>query len=174
MRNGRHRGELANLREGDFVLVAREYFHQGEKLCLRWRGPRHVTQCLSDYAFQVEDLQNGHLQTVHGTRLSFYSDASLDTQVILSHVLSSETRMPVSRLLKLLDVDGKLFVNVRWKGLGKSEDTMEPLQRVYEDVPELLVILLRRKNADATLCGRACVELGLEREVCNDPTGRPS
>lgn len=168
MRNARHRGELANFQEGDFVLVARDDFHKGEKLCLRWRGPRRVIKCLHDYAFQVEDLRNGQLETIHGTRLKFYSDQSLDTTAILSHVLASETGMPVSRLLRLVEEDGKFFVIVRWKGLSASEDTIEPLQRVYEDVPQLLIKLLKRKNIDRAICKRACDTLGLEKEVCND------
>lgn len=154
------------------MLVAREHFHEGEKLCLRWRGPRRVTKCLSYYAFQVEDLRNGELQVIHGTRLKFYSDDSLDTTAILSHVLSSETGMPVSRLLRLVDQDGKLLVAVRWKGLGASEDTLEPLKRVYEDVPGLLVKLLRRKSTAAKLRSKACIELGLEEDVCTDTAAR--
>lgn len=167
IRNARNRGELANFQEGDFVLVARDDFHKGEKLCVRWRGPRRVTKCLNDYAFQVEDLRNGDLQIVHGTRLKFYADNSLDTTAIISHVLASETGMPVSRLLQLVEDNGSLFVSVRWKGLSSTEDTVEPLQRVYEDVPQLLLKLLRRKSTNADLRKRACVELGLEEGVCN-------
>ena len=39
MREQHAKGKLPNFIEGDFVLVAREDFHKGEKLCLRWRGP---------------------------------------------------------------------------------------------------------------------------------------
>lgn len=161
IRECRHKGELANFREGDYVLVARDTFHEGEKLCLRWRGPRRVIKAINDYEFQVEDLRNGNLETVHGTRLKYYHDASLNTTAILSHVLSSETGMPVSRLLKLIEQDGELFVSVRWKGLSPEEDTMEPLKRVYEDVPQLLLKLLKRQNTPSRLPAKACVELGL-------------
>lgn len=34
-RNAREKGELANFSEGDYVLDAREYFYDGEKLYLR-------------------------------------------------------------------------------------------------------------------------------------------
>lgn len=169
MRVARQKGDLANFREGDYVLVAREQFHEGEKLCLRWRGPRRVTSCMNDYSFQVEDLRNGELQVVHGTRLKFYADDSLDADAILSHVLASETGMLVSRLLRLVEQDDQLCVLVRWKGLEDTEDTLEPLQRVHEDVPQLLAKLLRRKNTNARLRSRACAELGLEEGVCTDP-----
>lgn len=69
--------------------------------------------------------------------------------------------MPVARLLKLVEMKGKLFVNVRWKRLGDSEDTMEPIQRVHEDVPQLLVKSLRRRNTEEKLGDQVCVELAV-------------
>lgn len=159
---------MAKFSEGDYVLVTREHFYESEKLCMRWWGPRRVTKCLSDYVFQVEDLRNGNIETVPGTRLKFYADDSLDLKAILSHVLASETGMPVSRLLSLVEQEGKLYVLVRWKGLADSEDKIEPLTRVYEDVPQLLIKLMRRKNANPTIRAKACIELGLGEEVCND------
>lgn len=50
--------------------------------------------------------------------------------------------MSVSRLLRLLEQDNKFYVMVRRKGLDSSEDTMEPLERDFEDVPQLLIKLL--------------------------------
>lgn len=58
-RDAHSRGELPQFSEGDFVLVAREDFTAGEKLSLRWRGPRRVVKTINDYVFQVEDLHNG-------------------------------------------------------------------------------------------------------------------
>lgn len=160
-RSVRSRGELANFTEGDYVLVAREDFFENEKLCLRWRGPRRVIKALNDYVFKVEDLRNGETEDIHGTRLKFYADDSLDARVILSHVLASETGMPVSRLIKLVDDDGTLCVQVRWKGLSPSDDTLEPISRVHEDVPQLFLKLLDRKNTPADLRQRVRDELGL-------------
>ena len=99
MRQTRARGQLANFMEGDYVLVAREDFHEGEKLCLRWRVPRRVIKALSDYVYRVEDLRTGNYDDVHASRLKFNHDADLDAAAIMSHVLSSETGMPVARLL---------------------------------------------------------------------------
>lgn len=161
-RKAREKGDLANFVEGDYVLVAREEFHEGEKLCLRWRGPRRVTKAMNDYVFQVEYLRNDIVEEVHGTRLKFYSDSSLDEKAVLSHVLSSETGMPVSRLLRLQEDDnGRLHVVVRWKGFSSSDDTFEPIERVYEDVPKLLRKLLNRKVTPPELRDKAHVVLGL-------------
>ena len=54
--------------------------------------------------------------------------------------------MVVHRLKKLVEVDGELMVQIRWRGLPDSEDTLNPIKQVYDDVPTLLEKLLSRKN----------------------------
>ena len=112
-RQAASRGELPNFTEGDFVLVAREDFFADEKLALRWRGPRRVIKALSEYVFQVEDLRNGSTEDVHGSRLKFYRDFLLTSEVTFSNVLSSETVMPVGRLMRPADTEDGLKVIVR-------------------------------------------------------------
>lgn len=80
---------------------------------------------LNDYVFTIEDLRNGDYENIYGTRLKFYSDASLNKKVIYSKILSSENGTPVSCLLRLHEDDkGELFVGFRWKGLSKKHDTI--------------------------------------------------
>jgi len=160
-RDSASRGTLPNFEEGDFVLFAREEFFAGEKLALRWRGPRRIIKALSDYVYQVEDLRNGMVEDIHGTRLKFYRDSALDTTAIMSHVLSSETGMPVARLMRLVDEPNGMQVLVRWKGLPISEDSLEPLERMYEDVPQMVLRLLQRKNTPSALADKARRTLSL-------------
>ena len=147
-RQSASRGDLPNFTEGYYVLVAREDFFAGEKLTVRWRGPRRIIKALNDYVFQVEDLRNGRLEDVHGRRLKFYRDGSLNQKVILSHVLSSETGMPVARLLRLKDTEDGLHVVERWKGLPDTEDTLEPIERVFEDLPEMVKRVFAQKHSN--------------------------
>jgi len=79
----------------------------------------------------------------------------------MSHVLQSETGMPVQRLLKLAKIDNDIKVLIRWKGLPQSEDSWEPILNVHEDVPQLLEKLLQRKNVPAELVEKAKSVLGL-------------
>ena len=155
------RGQLPNFTEGDYVLVARDDLTAGEKLSLRWRGPRRIIKAINDYVYQVEDLRNGELQDVHITRLKFYHDKYLNTEAIMSHVVTSETGMVVQRLMRLVEDDGKLKVLVRWRGLPESEDTLEPLRQVYDDVPTLFRKLLERRNTPVHLASQAKTELGI-------------
>ena len=42
-----------------------------------------MVKALSDYAYQVEDLRTGLVEDVHGSRLKFYHDSTLDTDAIM-------------------------------------------------------------------------------------------
>ena len=144
-------GRLPNFHEEDYVLVARNDFHAGEKLFLRWRGPRRITRAMNDHVYQVEDLRNGELTEVHVSRLKLFRDSVIDEEAIMSHVLQSETGMVVTRLLGIEETENGYHVRVRWKGLGPDEDTLEPIAQVYKDVPELFEKLLQRKSTPKDL-----------------------
>lgn len=58
-RQAASRGELPNFCDGNFVLVAPKDFHAGEKLLLRWRGPRKIVKEINEFVFQVKDLRIG-------------------------------------------------------------------------------------------------------------------
>lgn len=132
-------------------MVARKDFHVGEKLSLRWRKPRRVIKALNDYVYQEEDLRNGDITGVHICRLKFYSDSSPDTKAIISHVLSSERGMPNSRLVKLVDSLDDLRVEFRYKSILVSEDTFQPIQGIYQDVPRMLLRLVGRRKLQSSL-----------------------
>lgn len=50
--------------------------------------------------------------------------------------------MPVPRILHVEEHAGKLFVEVRWKGLDKSKNTLDQHKRTPVDI---------RKNVEAAL-----------------------
>lgn len=63
--------------------------------------PRRIIKAVNDYVFQVEDLHNRPMDGIHCTRVKLCRAGSLDTETIMSHAISSETVMIVSRLLRL-------------------------------------------------------------------------
>lgn len=120
------------------------------------------------------DLRNGEKDNLHGTRLKFYLDDQMDTEAIIPHVLSSQTGMPVSRLMQLIDdLDGSKVL-VRWKGLPTTEDSLEPINRVYQDVSKMFLRLLRRKNTPPDLAAKVRRALGLQTEDCNQESNSVS
>lgn len=96
--------------------------------------------------FKIEEVRSWHSETVHGTRLRGYHNASVNRTAILFHVLSSETGLLVSRSLKLIEQHGKLFVVVRWKSLSSEENNIEPLKRIYDDVPQPTTQFIKQKK----------------------------
>ena len=155
------KGVLPNFTDSDYVLVAREDFYPGEKLALRWRGPCLIVKPKINFVFNVEDLRTGVKEEIHGSRLKFYHDASLDAEAVMSRVLPSETGMVVARPMRLEEHDDGLYVVVHWKGLPHSEDTLEPLGKVYEDLPRMLERLFTRKNTPTHLAEKARILLAL-------------
>ena len=141
-----NRGILPNFDMDGYVPLARSDFFSGEKLALRWRGPRRMVKAVSNYTYTVEDLRNGMRDNVHISRLKFYRDPDRNREAILCHVLVSETGMIVSRLMRLEKTPTDLCVRVRWRGLTSSEETLEPIGRVHADVPQLFMRLLIRKR----------------------------
>lgn len=138
-------GELPKFCDGDYVLVAPNEFPVGEKLSLRWRGTRRIVKAISEYVFQIEDLRNRQLEDVHGTRLKYFRDSALDTEANMDHAIASETGMSVQRLMRLVDTEeGGLMLKIRGRRLPDSEDTLEPVSKIYEDVSQLLKKLLLR------------------------------
>lgn len=91
--------------------------------------------------------------------MKFYHDSSLDREAIMPHVIASETAMPFQGLLRL--VEKGLKVLVCWRGLPKSEDTLEHVKKVFEDVSLLFEKLLCRKNAPLGLIKKARLQLQL-------------
>lgn len=60
------------------------------------------------------------------------------------------------------ETDLKFFV--RWRGLLTSEDTLEPIQQIFEDFPILLKRLLKGNNTPCDLAQRACKLFGISKK----------
>lgn len=148
-------GKLPNFTEGDFFLSTRENLIADAKHFFRWCGPRRVVRKVHDYVYQVEDLRNGCLEYVHTSRLKFYQDSCLESEAVMPHVLTPGTGMEVQRLMRLLENKDGLIIYVCWRGLSDSDDTVQPIKTVYEDIPILLLKLLRRKKTTKHLVEKA-------------------
>ena len=109
----------------------------------------------------MEDIRNSTTESIHASRLRLYSDSKLNTEAIMPHILYSETGMPIHQLIDLKKQDNEIMVHFRWKALPTSQDTLEPLKNVYEDVPQMLTRLLNRKTTNSTLVSEARKQLHL-------------
>ena len=62
-----------NFGMGDYVLVGVPEPDKmtGRKLCLRWRGPYRITELMSDYVFEVQNIIDHSKRCVHVYQLIF-------------------------------------------------------------------------------------------------------
>ena len=81
-----------NFTVGDFVLVGHPEPSKssGQKLFLKWTGPFRITNTESHYIFEVENIIDSSKKWVHGDRIRFYSDQSLN---LLKKFVSSSLMM---------------------------------------------------------------------------------
>lgn len=79
----------------------------------------------------------------------------------MPYILSFETGTQVQQLLRLIDTDAGIKAAIGWRGLPASAHTIKALQQVYEDVPDLLVMLFIRKTSPENLVTKARRALGL-------------
>lgn len=107
-------------------------------------------------------------EDVHGTRLKFYHNPSLNTEGIMSLVVASETGMPVQCLMPLVNTSNSVMVMVRWRGLPESEDTVKPLEKVYEDVPLRLKNFLGCNSVRVDLVAKALRDLTIKEGERSD------
>lgn len=84
------------------MILVQKDFKSGEKLALRWRGPRRILEPLNVCVHQIEDLRIGQIEDVHISLLKFYLEGELDTGALMPHVLNSETGMLGDRVMELV------------------------------------------------------------------------
>lgn len=110
------RGEFPNLTKYAYTLVSSDDFTAREKLSLRCCGPRSVLNTTNDYVYQIEDLQNSKYDDVHGSRLKFCQESSLDASVELPNVAKPKSRMVVQHSMPLVEDEDELKVQVLLRG----------------------------------------------------------
>lgn len=79
---------------------------------------------------------------------------------MISHVLASEIGMFAQRLINIVNTDDDHIVKVHWRVLPESEDTLEPIAKhIYQDVKQLILNLLHRKNTSSDVPNKARQEI---------------
>lgn len=88
------------------------------------------------------------------------------------HIVSLETGIYVFRLMRLGEDCGVVEVIVRRKELPESEDTLDPIRRVYEDVPQMFLRYFRASSLGKThlsvSSSKPILNLGSETGECKN------
>ncbi|GMF43963.1 unnamed protein product [Phytophthora fragariaefolia] len=130
-----------NFSVGDFVLAA-PVISMPNKLAIKWQGPKRVVHALTDWVFEVDDLNVPHTKTKHHvSRLRFYAESSRGvTEVLLQYALHSQGGHCVEAFygIRCNAVTKQWEVEVKWLGLDALENTWETYSSLKADVPVLL------------------------------------
>lgn len=129
-----------NFDVGDFVLRGILQREVSSKPSLKWKGPFRVTECRSEYIFQIEDLITGGKQDVHGRRLKFFRNSSFEIdEEIRDHLAYQQDELLVIEDFEdIRERSGVIEIAVKWMGFDKSENDWVEFSTLREDVPEML------------------------------------
>jgi hypothetical protein len=133
----------------------------GEKLSLRWCGPKRIVGLISDHVYEVQDLETSDIAPVHSTQLRVYRDSSPDVIFdLLAQISHNNSGYEVHSLRALnYEADAKQYsILVTWLGFEPEDSTWEPLLSLHEDVPDMLSQFLA-KHSDRVLAAGATAAL---------------
>jgi len=135
---------------GDFVLV-RKAHNKGHKLAFKWQGPKRITKVINSLVYEVTSLTNGQTEIVHATRIFIYRcdmDGIEPSKGILNHAAHTEAEYEDIKCLRQIKKHGDTIkILVEWEGLPDTCDyTWEPVENLFEDIPEMLMEYLRHEN----------------------------
>ncbi|KAG3097856.1 hypothetical protein PI124_g16270 [Phytophthora idaei] len=137
----RSKGTMCNFSVGDYVLWSRvNQRSQGGKLLVHWVGPFQVAKALP-HSFIIRHQLTGAEYDVHGSRLEFYHDESLDvTAEICEHVSLQCIVLEGGEVVdhRVNAASGELELLVAWSGLQDIEISWEPARSIQHDIPALV------------------------------------
>lgn len=129
-----------NFDTGDFVLRGVLERNRGKKPSLKWKGPFRVTECKSEFIFQIENLLTGDKEDAHGRRLKFFRNKDYEvTEELKDHLAyQGDELLVIDKFEDIRQVDGSTQVYVKWKGFSDSENDWVSFDSLKEDVPALI------------------------------------
>ncbi|KAE8884486.1 hypothetical protein PF003_g31408 [Phytophthora fragariae] len=155
------KGAPCNFSEGDFVFWSRvDARLPGNKLMVRWVGPFKVIDALS-HSFIIEHLITKACHDVHGSRLKFYADSSLDiTEEMMQHVSNQGLLLNVERFCgaRYNDELSRWELEVSWQGLEDAENSYEGLEELFNDVPAKVAEYVAESSPDGLRAAVAALQ----------------
>ncbi|CAN0571508.1 unnamed protein product, partial [Laminaria digitata] len=125
------KGALPNFAVGDFVLVAKvRQAGKASKLMSTWSGPWRITNASKQHVYQVQNIVDGKISTVHVARMKFYKDYSLGLTAEVKETfqyLLNQGEFEMEEILELRRSAGGDYEGyVNWIGFSEAERSWEP------------------------------------------------
>lgn len=138
---GRRRGVRAcNFDIADYVFRGAVLKGSGRKVAILWTRPPRVSRVLSDHLYELEDLLNGKLETVHGSQIRNFGNSGKGIDQGRRNYLHHQRGQYciVDEFLDLWASAAGPQVLVRYDGFSDEEPAWMALREMQEDVPGLL------------------------------------
>eukprot|EP00918_Siedleckia_nematoides_P012776 GHVU01027955.1.p1 GENE.GHVU01027955.1~~GHVU01027955.1.p1 ORF type:complete len:429 (-),score=44.61 GHVU01027955.1:1020-2273(-) len=140
------------LERGAYVFCAREDRRkEGEKLRLRWVGPKQITEVLTPFIYRVKDLVDHRERKVHVQRISFYcEEARGDMTGLRDAALGKYEEYEAERLLgaRWNTALKRAELLVEYQGFEEEAPTWEPAHVICFDVPDMVQAFLDNPPKD--------------------------
>lgn len=132
----------ANFMVGDYVLWSKvDKQMPTNKLQVTWLGPFQIVKC-NAYSHVIQHLLTKKQFEAHESRLKFFRDSLLNiTEEIKRHIANQDVLLDVNELCahKFNSSRKNYEILLSWRGLEEVEDSWEPLTKLIEDVPILVM-----------------------------------
>ena len=144
---------VTTLGVGDFCLRAavKRVDKTTSKIHVNWLGPYRILGEPETNIYEVQSLRDeNEIFEMHATRIKPYLHGAdcLETELLSEHLAAEASRRtPID---KILDVrwesgsDPHYVFMVSWRGFSPLENSWEPLEGLYEDVPQMIQDFVRR------------------------------
>lgn len=136
---------------GDYVLIARATAAHKDMTAPIWEGPAVVIDTAGERSFRVKHLLTNVVRVVHSEYLRRYADKHLQvTKQLKDFVAASVIETQVREIVdhRVVPRSRKWQLKVYWLGFEDNEYTWEDLQKLYQDVPELVLRYIKTVDDD--------------------------
>jgi hypothetical protein len=149
--------KFPNFIKGDYVLVG-ILNKSREKLKARWKGPKRITEVLSDWKFEVEDLISFKKEIVHAERLKYYSERDLEiTEELRNQIAHNADTLVIESIkdIKYNNEYDRYLILVKWKNFEDDENSWEYIEEVWETTESIVKNYLKKKDNKKSLKDKA-------------------
>jgi len=149
--NARKFTRLINFGVGDWVLVSMPLAKQKSKIQFRWQGPAQVIELVGEHLVKVKFIGKTEIEEVHSCRVSFYSEDINGQEMQIAEQFYYDTdSWEIEKLKEVRMNEGQYEILTTWKGFSDLEDSWEPLDSLFKQVPSLVVeFLTKAKHSEA-------------------------
>jgi len=131
--------------EGDFVLLSRagtKFIRQKTKL--EWGGPFQIVEIHSNNVYTIQEMTSDKQMKVHASRLWFYENDGYIPKDSMKLIFDTQWKtLDVEELKDLKIEHNQIVLLTSWLGLEEVEDSWEPLESLYDTIPNTVEQFVR-------------------------------